>query len=53
MRPGTFLAISILLLVLWIAGVAMLHVASLMVHLLLLLAGLFLAGHLVEGTTTT
>jgi uncharacterized membrane protein len=53
MKPGLFLAISILLLVLWVASIAMLHVASLMVHLLLLLAVLFLAGYLVEGTTTT
>jgi hypothetical protein len=53
MKPGLFLAISVLLLAMWITGVAMLHVASLMVHLLLLLAVLFLAGHLVEGTTTT
>lgn len=53
MKPGWFLSIAILLLAFWVAGVAMLHVASLMVHLLLLLAVLFLAGHLVEGTTTT
>jgi hypothetical protein len=53
MKCGSFLAISIVLLVAWIGSVAMLHVASLMVHLLLLLAVLFLAGHLVEGTTTT
>jgi uncharacterized membrane protein len=53
MKPGLFLAISIVLLAVWIGSVAMLHVSSLMVHLLLLLAVLFLAGHLVEGTTTT
>jgi hypothetical protein len=46
MRFGEFLGISILLLVLWIGCVAMLHVASILVHLLLLLAVLFLVGHL-------
>jgi hypothetical protein len=53
MRPGLFLTISIVLLLGWIGSIAMLHVSSLMVHLLLLLAVLFMAGHLVEGTTTT
>jgi hypothetical protein len=53
MKPGLFLAISIVLLAVWVGSIAMLHISSLMVHLLLLLAVLFLAGHLVEGTTTT
>jgi type IV secretory pathway VirB3-like protein len=52
MRPGLFLAISILLLALWIGSIVMLHVASLMVHLLLLLAVLFLVGHILEATAT-
>jgi hypothetical protein len=53
MRPGLFLAISILLVMLWIASFIMFNIASVLVHLLLLLAVLFLAGHLVENTTTT
>ena len=53
MKPRLFLAISLVLIALWVASIAMLHVASMMVHLLLLLAVLFLAGHLVEDTTTT
>jgi hypothetical protein len=53
MRPGLFLAISILLVMLWIASFLMFNIASVLVHLLLLLAVLFLAGHLVENTTTT
>jgi hypothetical protein len=53
MKPGLFLAISVVLMAVWLGSIAMLHVSSLMVHLLLLLAVLFLAGHLVEGTTTT
>jgi hypothetical protein len=53
MRPNLFLAISILLLTFWIAGYVMFNVANVLVHLLLLLAILFLAGHLVAETTTT
>jgi hypothetical protein len=53
MKPGLFLSIAIALLTIWIASLAMFHVASMMVHLLLLVAILFLAGHLVEDTTTT
>jgi hypothetical protein len=50
MKPGPFLAISILLLTMWLGGVVMLHVASMMVHLLLLLAIFFMIGHLLEAT---
>lgn len=53
MRSALFLVISILLLVFWAESFLMLRVASLMVHLLLLLAVLFLAGYLVRNTTTT
>jgi hypothetical protein len=52
MRPGLFLAISLLLLILWIGGLLMFHIASVLVHLLLLLAVLFLAAHLVRDTST-
>ena len=50
LKPGVFLAISILLLTIWLGSVVMLHVASLMVHLLLMLAIFFLVGHLLEAT---
>jgi hypothetical protein len=53
MRPNLFLAISILLLTLWITGYVMFNVANVLFHLLLLLAILFLVGHLVADTTTT
>lgn len=53
MKPSLFLSIAIGLLTVWVASLAMFHVASMMVHLLLLVAILFLAGHLVEDTTTT
>jgi type IV secretory pathway VirB3-like protein len=50
LKPGVFLGISILLLTIWLGSVMMLHVASLMVHLLLMLAIFFLVGHLLEAT---
>jgi hypothetical protein len=53
MRSGLFLAISLLLLILWAGSFLMFHVASMLVHLLLLLAVLFLVGHLVGDATTT
>ncbi len=53
MKSNGFLVISILLLILWCAGQWMIHEGSLMVNLLLLLAVLFLTGHLVRDTTTT
>jgi hypothetical protein len=53
MKPNLFLAISLLLSLLWIIGYLMLNVASVLIHLLLLLAVLFLAGNLVSDTTTT
>jgi len=49
MRPVLFLVISALLLVCWAESFLMLHVASLMVHLLLWFAALFFAGHLVQA----
>ena len=53
MKLEPFLAISILLLTIWIANLVLFSIASVLVHLLLLLAVLFLAGHLVADTTTT
>ena len=51
MRAGLFLVISLLLFVLWAGSFLMLHVASMMIHLLLLVSALFLAGHLVRDTS--
>jgi hypothetical protein len=48
-----FLVISVLLIIFWCAGQFMLHETNVLVHLLLLLASLFLAGHLVRDTSTT
>jgi hypothetical protein len=41
--------ISVLLLIFWAESFLMLHVGSVMVHLLLLFAALFLAGHLAQA----
>lgn len=51
MRFGSFLAISIWLLVVWAGGFLMFHVASVLIHLLLLLAVLFLGAYLVRDTS--
>ncbi len=51
MRLGPFLVISMWLLILWAGGILMFHVASMMIHLLLVLAALFLAAHLVRDTS--
>ena len=42
MRFGPFMLIAILLLVLWAGGFLMFHVASGLIHLLLLMAAIFL-----------
>jgi hypothetical protein len=51
MKPGLFLTISLLLLTLWLGSLLMFHIASVLVHLLLLVAVLFLAAHLVRDTS--
>jgi Family of unknown function (DUF5670) len=51
MRAGPFLVISMWLLILWAGGFLMFHVASMMIHLLLVLAVFFLAAHLVRDTS--
>jgi hypothetical protein len=51
MRAGLFLVISLLLFALWAGSFLMLHVASMMIHLLLLVSVLFFAGHLVRNTS--
>ena len=53
MSFGPFLIISLLLLIVWAGGFLMFHVASGLIHLLLLMAAIFLAAHLVRDTSTT
>jgi hypothetical protein len=50
MSLGPFLLIGLLLLVLWAGGFLMLHVASFLIHLLLLMAVIFFVAHLAEDT---
>ncbi len=52
MRFGPFLVISLLLLILWAGGFLMFHVASGLIHLLLLFAVLSFVAHLVMGSRT-
>jgi len=52
MSFGPFLMTSLVLLVLWADGL-MFHVASSLIHLLLLMAVMFFVAHLVRDTSTT
>ena len=52
MRFGPFLMIAILLMVLWAGGFLMFHVASGLIHLLLLFAVVSFVVHLVTGSRT-
>jgi len=52
MRFGPFLAIAILLFILWIGGFVVFHVASGLIHLLLLIAVISLIVHLFTGART-
>jgi Family of unknown function (DUF5670) len=52
MRFGPFLGIAILLLILWLGGFLMFHVASGLIHLLLLFAVISLVIHFVTGSKT-
>jgi len=49
MRFGPFLGIALLLFILWIGGFVMFHVASALIHLLLLFAVISLVVHLFTG----
>ena len=49
MRFGPFLMIALLLLVLWAGGFLMFHVASALIHLLLLFAVISFVLHLFTG----
>jgi hypothetical protein len=43
----------LLLIVVWAGGYLLFHVASVMIHMLLVLAVIFYVGHLVRNTSTT
>jgi uncharacterized protein DUF5670 len=53
MRFGPFMGIAILLFVLWICGFLMFHIASGLIHLLLLFAVISLLIHLFSGSRGT
>jgi hypothetical protein len=52
MRFGPFMVIALLLLLLWAGGFLMFHVASGLIHLLLLFAVISFVVHLVTGSRT-
>jgi hypothetical protein len=52
MRFGPFLMIALLLLILWAGGFLMFHVASALIHLLLLFAVISFVLHLFTGART-
>jgi len=52
MRFGPFLAIAILLLLVWALCFLLFHVASLLIHLLLLFAIIAFIAHLLMGART-
>jgi Family of unknown function (DUF5670) len=52
MRFGPFLIIALLLLILWAGGFLMFHVASGLIHLLLLFAVISFVAHLLMGART-
>jgi len=52
MRFGPFMVIALLLLLLWAGGFLMFHLASGLIHLLLLFAVVSFVVHLVTGSRT-
>ena len=52
MRFGPFLLIALLLMIMWAGGFLMFHVASGLIHLLLLFAVVSFVVHLVTGSRT-
>ena len=52
MRFGPFLAIALLLFILWIGGFVVFHVASGLIHILLVIAVISLIVHLFTGART-
>ncbi len=53
MKLEPFLKISLLLLIVWAGSFLVFHVASVMIHMLLVLAVMFFVGHLVRDASTT
>jgi hypothetical protein len=53
MRFGPFLAIALLLFIVWIGGFLVFHVASALIHLLLLVAIVSLVVHFFTGSART
>jgi len=53
MRFGPFLLIAILLFVVWLGGFILFHVASALIHLVLLIAVIALFLHFFTGPTRT
>jgi hypothetical protein len=53
MKLEPFLKIALLLMVLWAGSFLVFHVASVLIHMLLVLAVMFYVGHLVRDTSTT
>ncbi|HWO28872.1 MAG TPA: lmo0937 family membrane protein [Candidatus Acidoferrum sp.] len=52
MRFGPFLAVALLLFILWIGGFLFFHVAGFLIHLLLVFAVVSLVIHLLTGAKT-
>ena len=52
MRFGPFMMIAFLLLLMWAGGFLLFHVASGLIHLLLLFAVISFVAHLLTGTRT-
>ena len=53
MRVGPFLLIALLLLIMWLGGFLMFHIASGLIHLLLLFALISFVAHLFSGARAT
>jgi Family of unknown function (DUF5670) len=52
MRFGPFMVIAFLLLLMWVGGFLLFHVASGLIHLLLLFAVISFVVHFITGTRT-
>jgi Family of unknown function (DUF5670) len=49
-RFGPFLAFAVILMILWVGGFVLFHVAGFLIHVLVLLAFLSLVAHLFTGS---
>ena len=52
MRFGPFLGIALLLFLLWIGGFVFFHIASFLIHILLILAVISFVAHFFTGAKT-